>query len=74
MPMNTKLKEAIEAISQLPEEEQEQLASLILLEIESEEKWRKSFAESDDMLTEMAKEAMEEYRAGKTEPLDPESF
>ncbi|MEK7247158.1 MAG: hypothetical protein AAB092_01670 [Chloroflexota bacterium] len=72
--MNAKLKEAIEALSRLPEDEQEELAQVILLEIETADKWDASFARSQDLLKRMAEEAMEEYRAGETEPLDPDKF
>jgi aspartate/glutamate racemase len=72
--MNAKLKEAIEALSRLPEDEQEELAQVILLEIETADKWDASFARSQDLLQRMAEEAMEEYRAGETEPLDPDKF
>jgi hypothetical protein len=72
--MNTKLKEAIEALSQLPEDEQEQMAELILLEIETASKWDESFAKSQDLLKRLADKATAEYRAGKTEPLDPDNM
>jgi hypothetical protein len=72
--MNAKLEQAIEALSRLPENEQEELAELILLEIETADKWDESFARSEGLLNKLAEAAMEEYRAGKTEPLDPDKF
>ena len=36
----------------------------------SKKKWDKLFAESEDILEKLAKEALEEHRAGKTKLLD----
>jgi hypothetical protein len=38
--------------------------------MESEQQWDQLFAASQDLLGMMAREAVEGYRAGKTEPLD----
>lgn len=72
--MNAKLKEAMDAIAQLPESEQEELAEAILLELRTAAKWDASFDQSQDLLKRLSEEAMEEYRAGKTEPLEPDDF
>lgn len=61
---------AIEEINKLPEPEQEALAAWILEELASEHKWTKSFAASQDLLAQMADEALAEHREGKTLPLD----
>jgi hypothetical protein len=68
--MNAKLKEAMDAIAQLPEDEQEESAEAILLELRTRGLWDASFEKSQDLLTKLSDEAMEEYRAGKTEPLE----
>ena len=60
--------------SKLPEQEQEAFAAWILAELESERRWDDLFARSQDMLAKMAEEARREYRAGLTEPLDPDKL
>ena len=72
--MNPKVKEAIDALCRLPEHEQEQIAELLLLEIETAAKWDDSFEKSKPQLERMAKEALAEYRAGESEPLDPDKI
>jgi hypothetical protein len=46
----------------------------MLEELESERRWDDLFARSQDMLASMAEEAHKEYRAGLTQPLDPEKL
>ena len=65
---------AIEEINKLPEQEQEAMAAWILEELASERKWTELFAASQDLLSEMADEALAEHRAGKTLPLDPDTL
>ena len=54
------------AASKLPEKEQDALAALLLEELSSEKKWEKQFADSQDELANLAREATGEFRAGKT--------
>jgi hypothetical protein len=63
---------AIQKVKQLPEEDQESIASIILQEIESEHRWEELFArpESADLLSRMADEALAEARAGHSRKLD----
>ncbi|RKX62781.1 MAG: hypothetical protein DRP34_03555 [Thermodesulfobacteriota bacterium] len=68
--MSTLLEKAFEEIKKLPEIEQNIFARWILEEIKAEKKWDKLFAESEDILEKLAKEALEEHRAGKTKLLD----
>ena len=70
--MTALLEKAMSQINALPPEEQDAVASLILEEIESEKKWDDLFAGSQGQLAQLAKEAIAEYKAGKTKPLDPE--
>jgi aspartate/glutamate racemase len=72
--MNTKLKEVLEAVSRLPERDQEELAAVILQELEDESRWEAAFEASQPQLKRLAEEAVEEYRAGRTEPLDPDAL
>ena len=41
-------------------------------ELESDRRWSRSFETSPDQLAVLAREAIEEDLAGRTEPLDPE--
>ena len=59
-------------LNALPPEEQDAVASLILEEIESEKRWDDLFAGSQGKLARLAEQAITEYKAGKTKPLDPE--
>lgn len=67
--MTDLLKQAFEKASELPDEEQDAFAALIIAELESEKRWRSSFEESENQLGHLADEALEEYREGRTEPL-----
>ena len=68
--MTKLLQQAFERASALPEKEQDVFAKFLISEIDEEAEWEESFASSQDELAHMAKEALTEYRAGKTKPLD----
>ena len=68
--MTQLLEKAFKEASKLPETEQNSLAKWLIDEIIAEKKWERTFAESQDVLEKMAEEAVEEYKRGKTEPLD----
>ncbi len=68
--MTELLKKAFEAISKLPPESQDAIAARMLMELEDESGWDASFAESQDKLARLADEAIEEFKAGKTVPLE----
>ena len=72
--MTKALEEAFEAASRLPEREQDELAAAILEEVQADARWDASFARSQKALEQLADEALEEYRAGRTEPLDPDAL
>jgi hypothetical protein len=72
--MTQMLEEAIRAAKTLPAADQDAIAVSILAEIEDERRWADSFARSPGLLSELAKEAMAEHRAGRTLPLDPEGM
>ena len=72
--MTRSLEEAFAEPAKLPETEQEALAAWILEELASERRWQDAFARSADLLDKLADEAIADYRAGKTEPLDPDSL
>ncbi|MDJ0577287.1 MAG: hypothetical protein QNJ65_19275 [Xenococcaceae cyanobacterium MO_234.B1] len=72
--MTELLEQAIANMKNLPDNEQDTIATIILEELEDEMKWEKVFADSQDMLAKLAAEAMTEYQAGKTQELDPETL
>ena len=68
--MTKLLNKAFEEASMLPEMDQNALAKWVLEELHSERAWAKSFAESEDVLENLADEALAEKRKGETVPLD----
>lgn len=68
--MTELLKKAFDAVSKLPPETQDALAARILMELEDELRWDEAFAGSQDKLAQMADEAIEEFKAGRTLPLE----
>ena len=64
--MVTRLKDAFEKASKLPESAQEQLAQQLLEDIEGEAKWDETLASSHDLIDDLAAKAIEAHRAGKT--------
>ena len=70
--MSQLMEQAFLKAKQLPEADQEAIASIILQEIESELQWEALFArpESADLLSRMADEALAEVRAGRARKLD----
>ena len=72
--MGKLLEKVIIETAKLPDEEQEAFAAFMLAELESERRWDDLFSRSQELLADMAREARSEYRAGLTEPLDPEKL
>ena len=72
--MTDLLKKAFDAASQLPEEEQDAVAEWLLAELASEGRWEERFAETQNALSVLAREALEEHHKGETEGLGPESL
>ena len=72
--MTEALKKAFEAASRLPDGEQDELGAAILEELDADERWDAAFARSQGALERLADEALEEHRAGRTEPLDPDAL
>ena len=68
--MTKLLEEALSRLTQLSNEEQDQIAALILEEIESERNWDEAFSKSRNQLAHLAGEAFEEYERGETRPCD----
>jgi len=68
--MTTMLEQAFRAASQLPEEEQDLLASRLLAELAREDEFDTKIAQTTDKLAALSREALAEYRAGLTQPLE----
>jgi hypothetical protein len=68
--MTELLKKAIEAVSKLPPESQDAIAARLLMELEDERSWDEAFAGSQDKLARMADAALDEFKTGKTVPLE----
>jgi len=72
--MTELLERAIARLQTLPASEQDAIAAMILAEIEDDRRWDESFSRSPNVLAKLAASAMAEYRAGKTQELDPETL
>ena len=71
--MGKLLAQAIEEAQKLPDDEQEAIGAWLLAEIESERRWDELFSRPPSKALErMAAEALEDFRAGRTTPLDPD--
>ena len=70
----TQLELAFAEIEKLPPAEQNEFAAWILEELHSEQRWAKLFAESGNMLSHLADEALADHKAKKTKKLNPETL
>jgi hypothetical protein len=69
----TKLMEkAIEKLRAVPEPEQDAVAGFVLNQLEEDRRWDETSIKHADQLKELADEALEDFRAGRTTALDPE--
>ena len=72
--MTKLLEKAFQEAARLSAEEQDALARALLDEIASEHRWDELFAASPDLLDDLANEALQEHRAGRTQPLTPDKL
>ena len=72
--MTKLLQRAFDEASKLPEGEQDALGRILLEELASERRWEELFAGSEDLLAELADQALVEHRARRTQKLDPEKL
>jgi hypothetical protein len=70
--MTQLLQKAFEAASKLPAHEQDELAKVLLLELEGEARWNEAFDDAGDVLARLADEALAEHSDGRTKELDPD--
>jgi hypothetical protein len=68
--MTQALSAAVASAAKLPDEEQNVLAAILLEEMESEEHWSALFAGSQNLLQQMASEAIQDFQAGRVQPID----
>ncbi|MFP4548823.1 MAG: hypothetical protein ACLFQM_11885 [Fidelibacterota bacterium] len=66
----TLLEKAFSKAAKLTEAEQNSLGKWILAELESEQRWKYLFNQSEKELADLAKEALEDYNSGQTKNLD----
>jgi len=66
------LERAFTEASKLPDPEQDAFASLLLAELDSERRWAQAFAGTQDQLGALADEALREFDARETRPMDLE--
>ena len=72
--MSKVLEEAIAKLAELPEEDQDSIASWLLEDLESERRWEAIFSESGSALARLADEALNEHASGFTKELDPDKL
>ena len=70
--MTQLLERAFAVASKLPNPEQDAFASLLLAELDSERRWTEAFTATQDQLSALADEALREFEAGQTQPMDLE--
>lgn len=63
------LEKAFAEMQKLPESEQNRLASWLLELLEDDAEWDRQFVRSQTLLEQLAKEALEDLHAGRTECL-----
>ena len=70
--MTKLLEKAFKEAAKLPAKEQDAFARALLEELASERRWDELFAASPDLLEQLANEALEEHRSGRSKKLDPD--
>lgn len=64
--MTKLLEKALNRVAKLSDSAQDEIAQIIINEIESEKKWDVKFAKSPSLLEKMAMVALTEHRSGKS--------
>jgi hypothetical protein len=72
--MTRLMEKAVEALRSLPEEQQDAVAGFVLSEVESDRRWAATSLQHADKLRKLADEAREDFQAGRTSELDPETL
>ena len=72
--MTTRLEQAFTEASKLSPKEQDALTDRVIAELRSEKKWDRLFANSQEVLSKLAFEALAEYHSGQTQELNPDQL
>jgi hypothetical protein len=72
--MTELLRKAFHEAAQLPDDQQDAIASLLLEELKSDRAWGHAFDRSQEALEELANDAVRDHKAEKTDRLDPSSL
>ena len=72
--MSKLLEQAFAKLAELPEADQDSIATWLLEELESEGRWDALLSESGSVLGRLADEALAEHRCGRTKDLDPDNL
>ena len=72
--MTTRLEQTFTEASKLSPKEQDALADWVIAELRSEKKWDRLFANSQEVLSKLASEALTEYHSGQTQELNPDQL
>jgi len=72
--MSKLLEEAFAKLAELPEADQDSIATWLLEELDSERRWENMLSESADALGCLADDALAEHRRGHTKELDPDKL
>ncbi len=67
--MTQLLEKALIEVYKLPPELQDFIAAIMLEELEDERRWDKTFAESQDLLAQLAEEARADIKAGRVKQM-----
>jgi hypothetical protein len=63
--MTQLLEQALNAVRNLSDSDQDAIAALILAELEDEQRWEAAFSQSQDKLAALAQKARDEIRVGR---------
>jgi hypothetical protein len=67
--MTTLLDQAIAEVQKLPPDQQDAIATVILEELEDEQRWNRAFDQSQDALARLAAKTRADIRAGRIKKL-----
>ena len=72
--MSKLLEQAFAKLAELPEADQDSIATWLLEELESEGRWDLLLSDSSSALGPLADEALAEHKGGRTKELDPDNL
>ncbi len=62
--MTKLLEKALSQVAKLPASEQDAVASIVIEELASEQRWSESFAKSQDLLAKLSEKALADHAGG----------